>query len=405
MENNFGSLDFRLIIEFCKDLSNSILEKDRVDLKSRYFGLVEIGQTAYFLQAVIREKDSPKMGFEVIHQLAASFGIFQIGSFLASYSDNNLICIDEEGGVIFNLNTYNEMIDLCKIIWERSIKMRLIDSKYQLPIVFILYSSLKPRKFEYLRKFVKEKNILKEIINDCISLGLLNYHESGYYYSPKIFKSLEKDTLSLLTEFDITSNSIIDTIEKIDSKPAYPLETLNDRIQEAIKEGAFKGVLEPIQIKLIDDTTKYFIFANPEILENGELPYETAAYFRYNEVYALAKYGRLEIPMAFMNKLIRTGSAGDATNIGLNYTPLEIKGVIKVVEGSTSNTKRMISLKPNVLSEARDLLKNNFNCGVGKTKYPPFWMTDQSGFRAKFSNTKISKSNQFELLKLLRDSG
>ncbi len=113
----------------------------------------------------------------------------------------------------------------------------------------------------------------------------------------------------------------------------------------------------------------------------------------------------MEVPLAFLNKLITTGSAGDATNIGLNYNPLEIKGVIKVVEGSTSNTKRMISLKTNVLSEAKELLKDNFYGEVGKTEDPPFWMTDHAGFRAKFSNTKISKQNRFELIKMLRDLG
>ncbi len=190
MEDEFDALNFRLIIEFCKDISTSILEKDRVDLKAKYFGLVEIGQTAYFLQAVIREKKSSKMGFEVVHQLAASFGIFQIGPFLATYSDDtkdSKISIDDEGGITFKLKSYNEKIDLRKEIWERSCKKKLIDSKFQKTIIRILYSSLKPRKFEYFQKIVQDKNVLMEILNDCKTLGLLNFHGSGYYYSPKFF--------------------------------------------------------------------------------------------------------------------------------------------------------------------------------------------------------------------------
>lgn len=408
MEDEFDALDFRLIVEFCKDISTSILEKDRVDLKSKYFGLVEIGQTAYFLQAVIREKESNKMGFEVVHQLAASFGIFQIGPFLATYSDDtkdSKIIIDDEGGIIFKFKSYDEIIDFCKVIWERSCKMKLIDSKFQKNIIKILYSSLKPRKFEYFQKIVQDKNVLMEVLNDCRSLGLINFHSSGYYYSPIFFKSIDKNTLDIITEYDITSSEIIECVEKVDEKPAYPIESLDERIQDAIKEGAFKGLLEPIQIKLPDDSTKYFVFANPTVLENGDLSYETAAYFRFNEIYAIVKFGRLEVPIAFLNKLITTGSAGDATNIGLNYNPLEIKGVIKVVEGSTSDTKRMISLKTDVLREAKELLKKNFYGEVGKTEEPPFWMTDHAGFRAKFSNTKISKQNRFELIKMLRDLG
>lgn len=392
-------------IEFCKDISSAIWEQKRGDLTFKYNELVQIGQIAYFLQSLMREKHKNIIGMDIVRRLATLYGINQfdvIFSYYKTINDQPKIYINEEGNLVVNLSTYDEVIEYCKNIWDFKEKHGLLRDKNQNYLIKILGYAITPKKFEDFKKIITDINSLKKIIDDCLELGLL-INDSDYYFTPKLFKKINKETLDIMSDFDMASNQIIQEFEKIKRNPAYPIDNLDKRIRKAIIEGAFKGILVPIPVIIPNEDPKYFVFVNPKDLENGDLSYETAAYFRFNEVYADKLYGRLEMPLIFLDKLINQGIAGNATNIGLNYFPLEVKGVIKVVEGRTSNLKRMVTLKQNVLKEAKELLKQDFGSGIASFQNQPSWLSDPAGFRAIFSNSEFIKRNIIDLKKLLRD--
>ena len=398
--------NIRLIIEFCKDIVAAIWEKHRDDLIIRYSELVQVGQIAYFLEALMRDHDENVIGMRLFRSLAIKFGVYRIDTLISTYYDSEKIIefSEEEGKYFINFSSYNDVIEFCGKIWRNITESGLLNDKYQKKLMRMLIISITPKKIEDFQKLVKDQKLLYELINDCIDLGLIIHHEAGYYYSPKILKIKNKRTLDIITEFNITTSDVIREIEKIESNPAFPIDSIDTRIQTAIFEGAFKGILEPITIKLPDSTEKCFVFANAKDLEQGDLSYETAAHFRFNEVYAIKTLGRLEQPIAFLKELTAKGIAGNATNIGLNYFPLEVKGVIKVVEGKTTDKKRMVSLKLETLKEAQKLLENNFESQLDNLSRSPSWLSNPAGFRAVFSNSDKIKSRMIDLKDLLRDT-
>ncbi|MFX1276809.1 MAG: hypothetical protein ACFFBP_01295 [Promethearchaeota archaeon] len=406
MEDLIENTDFRTILEICMDLVSAIWEKKREDLLYNYNELTHIGKIGFFLEALVRDEKYEQIPINIFRKLAAMNGIYQIDRLIERYQENGedpKISLSNEGVFLVKLKSYKEVVNLCEKIWKDYDKKGLLDDS-QKNFIKVLISAIIPKKFEILNKEVKDEINLKKILDICKNLGLI-IQKSSYYYTQTLFKNISSDTLDLFSEFDIASNKIIEEIEKINVSPAFPLESIDSRIQNAIIEGAFKGVLLPVPVILPNATTKYFLFTNPKDLENGDLSYETAAYFRFNEVYAVKNLGRLENPPAFLNKLVNNGTAGNATNIGLNYFPLEVKGVIKIVEGSTSNRKRMISLKSETLKESNEILNKSFDYSVGSVKNSPTWLSDAAGYRARFSNSEDIKNHCIDLKKLLRDYG
>jgi len=404
MYNDFDNLDFRLITEFCMDIASAIAQRNREDLRYKYYGLVELGQIAHFLQALMRKKTENIMSMELFNRLASTFNIYQTMTVIDSDIGEEISAIAiQEGNIVINIDSYNELIEYCKSKWKEFEEKSVIEQNQKI-LIKILYYSLTPRKIEFLKKICSEIT-LKEILNDCVILGLIFYHNYGYYYSPKLFKSVDDNTLDILSHYNITTNQIIDEMEKVNNCSAYPVDYLDERIKQVTMEGAFKGILLPITVELPDGRTRDFVFTNPKNLSFGDISYETAAYFRYNEVYTLEKNGRLRSPSIFLNSLINKGIAGDATNIGRNYFPIEVKGVIKVIEGSTSSKKKMVSLKPEVLKEAKLLLESDFPPTMGGEPAPPSWLSEPAKFRARVIDSKAVKKHLLDLKDFLRDRG
>lgn len=400
----FKDKDFRIIMEFCMDIASTISQKSRDDLGYKYYGIVELGRIAHFLRALMRKETDNKIDMEIFNRLATTFNIYQTMTILPSDSEEDIpLLIIQEDNMVINLDSYDKLIQYFRLKWNEFDKNGFIRENQKL-LISILYSILTiPRNFDFLKKKYKNDSLLKEIINDCESLALLIQHESGYYYSPRVFKNLDEDTLNILTQYDMTTNQVINEIEKIHNCDTYPIDNLDDRIKNATLEGAFKGILLPVTVDLPDGHKKSFVFANPKDLEGGDLCYETAAYFRYNEIYTISKHGKLYSPNIFLDRLLKRGIAGDATNIGKYYFPLEVKGVIKVIKGSTSNRRRMSVLKPEILTQAKKLLKNDFNAEFKTEPSPPSWLSEPAKFRARIMDSEKIKNQFFDLKKFMRD--
>ena len=405
METDIDNYDFRIVIEFCMDIASAVAHKNREDFRFKYYGLVELGQIAHFFQALMRIKRENTMPMELFNRLASTFNIYQTMTVIDSDTGEEISAIEiHEDNVIINIDSYDGVIGYCKTKWNEFEEKGFIKENQKI-LIRILYSSLSPRKLEFFKKMCRDINLVKEIVDDCQILGILILHINGFYYSPRLFNSVEDKTLDLLSQYNITSNNIIEEMEKVNKCAAYPVDYLDERIKQATMEGAFKGILLPVTVELPDGRLRDFVFTNPKDLKYGDVSYETAAYFRYNEVYTLDRNGRLRSPSVFLNSLISRGIAGDATNIGRNYFPLELKGVLKVIEGSTSSKKRMVSLKPEVLKEAKILLESDFPPTLDGEPAPPSWLAEPAKFRARLKDSYTTKKQLLDLKDFLRDKG
>ena len=143
------------------------------------------------------------------------------------------------------------------------------------------------------------------------------------------------------------------------------------------------------------------VFVNPKDTIDNDLAYETAGYFRYNELFANPIYGQLQDLDAYLNALITRGTAGNATNIGRNYSALELKGVIKIVQGTSSQLYRMLLLKKEVLNDAKEILSGGSNV-LRQFIEPPQELQSPLLFRIK-QTENIAAKKELALKKLLRD--
>ncbi len=402
MEDNFEYLDFRLIMESCMDLVSAIEQKNRQDLTYDFYAIVELGRISHFLRSLMRKDTDKEIPMKLFNRLATTFNIYQTISLLPSEDVGFPSFTIKEETITIHIDSYERVISYFEMKWKEFDKIGSLTNK-QKNFIKILYSTIIPKKIEDLHELCKDSNELREILKVCGELSLLNYHNSGYYYSPKLFKYLDENTLAILSEYDITTNQIIGEMEKIQNCEAYPIEHLDDRIKQATLEGAFKGVLLPVTVELSNTNRKDFIFTNPKNMECGDLTYETAAYFRYNEIYPNEWKGKLFSPSLFLNKLIKRGIAGDATSIGDNYFPIEVKGVVSIIRGSTSERYRMTVLKPDVLKGAKKLLENEFGTSLSTESSPPRWLAEPAKFRARIKDAGFVKDHLIDLKKVLRD--
>lgn len=402
MDDNFEQLDFRIIMESCMDLASAIEQKNRQDISYDFYGIVELGRIAHFLRSLMRKDTDKEIPMKLFNRLGTTFNIYQTMTVLPSEDVGFPSFTVHEDIITIHIDSYKKVISFFECKWEEFETKGILNDK-QKDFIKVLYSTLAPKKLEDLQNLCKNSAVLREILKICKDLSLLNYHYSGYYYSPKLFKNIDEKTLDVLSQYDITTNQIIEEMEKIQHCEAYPIEHLDDRIKKATIEGAFKGVLLPVTVELSNTNKKDFIFLNPKNMDCGDLSYETAAYFRYNEIYPSEWKGKLFSPSLFLNKLIKSGIAGDATSIGRNYFPIEVKGVVRIIKGSTSEKYRMTLLKPEVLKEAKRLLENEFDSKLPRESLPPRWLAEPAKFRARIKDHEFLKKNLFDLKKVLRD--
>ena len=71
---------------------------------------------------------------------------------------------------------------------------------------------------------------------------------------------------------------------------------------------------------------------------------------------------RLFAPRAFLNRLLREGEAGDASNIGTDYSMLETSGIVRV--DRANRYYKFVLLKPNIAEGAIDYLDNTGTSGT-----------------------------------------
>ena len=154
METDIDSYDFRIIIEFCMDIASAVAQKNREDLRFKYYGLVELGQIAHFIQALMRKKTENTMSMELFNRLASTFNIYQTMTVIDSDTGEEISAIAiQENNVVINIDSYNELISYCKSKWIEFEKTGFIRENQKI-LMMILYSSLSPMRLEFFKKIL-----------------------------------------------------------------------------------------------------------------------------------------------------------------------------------------------------------------------------------------------------------
>ena len=404
---NDSGISPRRIVEACMDFASAVSKKNRYDLIERYEEVMQVGRLGHFLQSLRSEVEGvpgaseSKISLARLRKRAGLFGLnFLSIANLKLPSGEAVVEKMEDNTFVIRLHTQAQLFSCCYAVWRTAQREGLIDL-WNTSLISALVDLRLPRKTEIFKASYEKKEVLEQVLHDLIDLGLIIEH-GEYSFNPELFKDVDKSSLDLITEYDILPDQFMESLESVARIPGLPIETMDKRIQDALMDIGRVGILVPVAVESPNSPTKHFVFADPKEKDNGNLSYETAAYFRFNECYAIPKLGRLTDVQAFLKKLLENGRAGDATNIGYNYRPIELKGVISIVEGFTSGRFMMTMRKRGVISEARSLLAESCE-DVLHWKEPPIWVSDPAATRA--AQAKRMEKSMADLMKLLRDMG
>ena len=382
------------------DLVSAIWEKNRDDLLFYFSEPVRLGKIAHFLQNLSRDKSNNVIDKRQFRALTQLYGLDAIYIKELLDSKEPKIVEEKDDKIVINIISFNDVVDYCYRNWIFIESLGLLKEEH-ICVREILLNTVTPLSKEILKKKLNKYSCYNKVLSELINLKLIN-EDDLFIYSPTFFKNINENTCDILSKYNISSHKIIDFYEEIDKIQGYPLDFIEKDLIEAIKEGLFTGILLPIEIKLSNET-KTFIFTNPADKSNYDLSYETAAYFRYNQYFAEEERGRLFSPTLFLNTL-KAGKAGNASNIGTNYGPLQLKGVIKVVKGLTSGRYSMIPLKNSVIVESKDILEagNESLPGFTQVSNPPNWLTDPAAYRSTIRSDE-RKKNLLKLKEIFKD--
>jgi hypothetical protein len=358
----------------------------------RYNGIYSLGALAHVIQSLQRDKGNI-VSKEYVQNLLKTYNlkVTDLTNIQKSNEGIQIFEAQEDGSLKIEIDKFSDVQSLIYSSWEQIQMSPIFDDK-EMDLVNLFRESFYPVKSTELYKKHSKDDI--QILTD---LNLIIDRE-GFIFNPDYFKGIKTTTLDLITEYDLGSENFINDMEKIQSEQGYPLEHLNPAIQDMLRDSTKIGMLVPIEISVGPDK-KTHVFCNPKAHENSDLVYQTAAFFKYNQLFANIEQGRILSVKRFLNALINRGTAGRATNIGINYEPLELKGVIKVYKGSTSDLYRMSVLKKNVLEEAYHILTSESDYIFDFTR-PSKQLYDPASYRSSLS--KDMNKGVENIRKLLR---
>ena len=345
------------IIEICSDIISAIDENNFHDIESIIPITSYIGRFSRFLNALRTDSNKTRnVSEQYIFKLAMVFGINSAvySDFCEFLEEQDIIKITESKRVKIIISDISDIYDLCYDMWMK--KVSKDEDNIDFYIVSILNMLYRPMtQKEILKEFKSETDIIS-ILKLLNRLKLIIYNKKlDIFYSPRFFGKDKEKVCDFIQKHKAVSKDFIDLIEEIERKQGYPLHSIPSNLKNEIITAAKVGILEPVRITV--DTHDAFFLFTPDMTEDKlALSKETAAHFRYNEIYADFKHGRLYDIQAFLSKLIESGDAGSASNIATNYIPLEIKGVIATKPGGWKGYPYMIARKKDVLTDTKDLL-------------------------------------------------
>lgn len=167
--------------------------------------------------------------------------------------------------------------------------------------------------------------------------------------NPYAFRSLGPDSGSVLSKLsEIDAEKAITLLEQIKNSPGVPLpaDTDQDVLQVLIDVGLvdYSGIRVRGSSKTrefptiphlwgVFDTVIGKAALDDDLIDDAKLFLNS---IRYGEFFAIRSYGRIWDPALLVDRLVRRGEIGPATNIGSDY-PLPLsRGIVSIVESRIS---------------------------------------------------------------------
>ncbi|GAB3852177.1 hypothetical protein ACFPIJ_54035 [Dactylosporangium cerinum] len=173
---------------------------------------------------------------------------------------------------------------------------------------------------------------------------------------------------------DRDTNDLLALMEEIGQAQGTPAEALTAAPQHLVEMATRVGLVDGIKIETMSGREKTFTFSaqfdglgagrvNPELAGISDQVKLLVASIQYGVRYS--EDFRLDAPLAFMNKLVNTGTAGNATPIGRDYILVEKYGILRTVP-TTGSRARFEVVKQDIVTAARDALaQGRLGNGIG----------------------------------------
>ena len=189
------------------------------------------------------------------------------------------------------------------------------------------------------------------------------------------------------------TNHLLALTEEIRGVQGRAAETLTAAPPHIVEMAVNTGIIDSVTIETASGREKTFTFspnvygfrARPQHLDALDISDQVKLFVasieygvRYSEDF------RLDRPIAFVNRLLNDGTAGNATPVGRDYILLERQGIVTTEQ--TSGTKaRFVLEKPDVVRAARDVLAGTLRGTHGESEDARFLAT-QRDFRSPEGN-------------------
>jgi hypothetical protein len=207
-------------------------------------------------------------------------------------------------------------------------------------------------------------------------------------------------------------------IQEIKGAQGLGMDRLTSAPEHLIKMAAAVGIIETITIQTRSQREQIFTFS-PHFYGYRAGPAEAGLLDTSDQVklfVASIQFGigysedfRLNRPIAFLNKLLNTGSAGDATPIMRDYVLVERQGIL-AVEATSGTRGRFVLKKRDIVEQAKGVMESGGMLeDLGSNESARFLVTQQS-FRTPEANRMLLGRNadappaiQSELINAIRD--
>lgn len=351
-------ISIRRIVEICSDIVSGINEHNFRDVDGIIPITTHVGKFSKFLNALRTDTHRTRtVSKRYIEKLANINGLnpYVYEDFSEFLEDLGVVEIKSSGRVKIIISSIQDIYSLCGKKWLK--ETLCCEDAIDEYVVLVLERLYRPTHKKDLTKEFSGNINIEAVIGLLMRLELIRYSKDlDVYYSPRFFGSDKKKIGDFLQDHKAVSSEFIDEMEKIESRQGYPLTVIEPYVLSEIKRASIAGILDPVKITVGPKDSVIFLFTPDTGDDMLALTKETAAHFRFNERFADTKYGRLKSAPTFLGKLISQGNAGSATNIAMNYVPLELKGVVATKEGGWKGYPYMICRKTDVLKQTRELL-------------------------------------------------
>lgn len=198
---------------------------------------------------------------------------------------------------------------------------------------------------------------------------------------------------------DRDTNDLLALMEEIGQAQGAPTETLTAAPPHLVDMATRVGLVDGITIETTSGQKKTFTFS-PQFngLGTGRENLDLAGISdQVKLLIASIQYGvrysedfRLNSPLAFMNRLVNAGTAGNATPIGRDYVLVEKHGILRTV-ATTGDRARFEVIKHDIVVAARDALaQGQLGSGGdfgGRTLVDQRDYTSPEGIRVRLANS------------------